>query len=316
MNTTTTPKDFFLHLGATVALYAVAISLINLLFAVINYLVPDALASYFYAPSVAWPISMLIVLVPVLYLLEWAIARGIRIVPEKASLFIRRWRIYLTLFLAGATIIGDVIALINTYLSGEITMRFVWKILAILVVCGIIFAYYLLQRTDTDQKKTKVSMILAWAGIVVSLVAIITGFIVVGSPGTQRALRFDEQRVNDLTNIQWNILNYWEKTGKLPVAITELNDPVSGIVLPTDPQTKTAYEYSVKGVNGFELCATFSLPSRDMTGRGAYDNGYSVAKPASYPLLGTDDLWVHEKGKKCFERNIDPAKHPLLPNVK
>ncbi|MDE1967109.1 MAG: hypothetical protein KGI45_03505, partial [Patescibacteria group bacterium] len=61
------PKDFFLHLGATIALYAGAIALINLAFTILNKLFPDALNPYWNAGSVIWPISMLIVLVPVLY---------------------------------------------------------------------------------------------------------------------------------------------------------------------------------------------------------------------------------------------------------
>jgi len=322
MNTTTTPKDFFLHLGAAIALYAAAISLINLTFGIINYLVPDALASYFYAPSVAWPISMMVVLVPLLYVLEWLIARDIRAVPEKASLFIRRWRIYLTLFLAGAAIIGDLIALINTYLSGEITMRFVWKILAILIICGVIFAYYLLQRADSGANNPRGRAILSWTGIAISVISVIGGFIVVGSPWTQRALRFDQQRINDLTNIQYQIVNYWQRTEKLPSALVDLNDAVSSIVIPSDPETKAPYEYSIrlessKSPFTFELCATFDLPTRDMSGKGASDNagGMAVsgkAYPAYYPILESGDLWKHEAGRQCFERSIDPTKHPLI----
>src|SRR3989344_3022636 len=120
MNTKTTPKDFFLHLGATVALYVAAGALINLSFSVINYFLPDALAGYFYANTVAWPISMLIVLVPILYAIEWFIIKDMARMPEKKDLWIRRWRIYLTIFLAVVLVGGDLIVLINTYLNGEI----------------------------------------------------------------------------------------------------------------------------------------------------------------------------------------------------
>ncbi|MFA6295346.1 MAG: DUF5671 domain-containing protein [Candidatus Paceibacterota bacterium] len=323
MNTTTTPKDFFLHLGATIALYAVAISLINLSFGIINYLVPDALASDFYASSVAWPISMLVVLVPLLYTLEWIINRDIRLIPEKATIFISRWRVYLTLFLAGATIVGDLIALINVYLSGEITMRFVWKILAILVICGIIFAYYLLQRTDVSGKNSKICKILAWAGIVISVTAIIGGFIVAGSPWTRRALRFDQQRINDLSNIQYQMVSYWQKIGKLPTNLTDLNDPVYGTIVPSDPETKVSYEYRIKPESSkspftFELCAEFSLPTRDVSGRGDYYGGTmyasDIAYPQYYPILELGDLWKHEAGRQCFERSIDPVKHASKTN--
>ena len=133
MTPKTTPKDFFLHLGAVVALYASAIALINLCFSIVNYYNPDALGPAISArASIAWPVSMLVVLIPVLYVLEWLIGRDLIRSPEKREIWIRRWRIYLTLFLAGATIVGDLIALINTYLNGEVTSRFIYKILIVL----------------------------------------------------------------------------------------------------------------------------------------------------------------------------------------
>src|SRR6185369_13216035 len=142
MTPKTTPKDFFLHLGATVALYAAAVALINLWFSLINYYFPDVLAGYFYGNSVALPISSLVILVPILYLLEWLIIKDIRKMPEKADIWVRRWRIYLTLFLATILMAGDLIALINTFLNGEITARFVWKVVVILLVAGCVGKYY------------------------------------------------------------------------------------------------------------------------------------------------------------------------------
>jgi hypothetical protein len=315
MNTTTTPKDFFLHLGATVALYAAAISLINLAFAVIDYAVPDQLASYFYAPSVAWPISMLIVLIPALYIIEWFIHRDYRAMPEKLSLWIRRWRIHLTLFLAGATIIGDLIALINKYLSGEISMRFVYKVLAILVIAGVVFAYYLVDRRNATSEGKKPRYTLAAIGLVVVLAAIVGGFIIVGSPSRQRAIRFDNQRVNELSSTQWQIVSYWQTKGALPAKLTDINDGISGYVTPVDPETKAPYEYSVKSATSFELCATFDLPTQDFRGRGEFGGGYGGIPTMSriYPDGGVDDNWKHEAGRTCYTRTIDPQRYPVNP---
>ncbi len=230
MPSKTTPKDFFLHLGAVVALYASAIALINLCFSIVDYYNPDALAASaswrISASSIAWPVSMLVVLIPVLYVLEWLIGRDLIKSPEKKEIWIRRWRIYLTLFLAGATIIGDLITLINTYLNGEITSRFVYKIIIVLLVAGVILAYYLLARAVESLKAKNWRKALAWLGIIVVLIGIIGGFMVVGSPTKQRELRFDSQRVNDLSNIQYQIVNYWQKKGTLPSVLSDLNDSI------------------------------------------------------------------------------------------
>ena len=317
MNNKTTPKDFFLHLGATVALYAAVIALINLWFAIVNYLHPDVLAGYFTANAVAWPISVLVVLIPVLYALEWVLVRDIRRIPEKADLWVRRWRIYLTLFLSGATIVGDLIALVNTYLSGEITSRFSLKVLVILVVCGVTFAYYLLARVMNEVRGRAARKVLAAVGLVIVLAGIVLGFWIVGSPAHQRDLRFDNQRVSDLSNIQWQIVGEWQRTGTLPASLDAVRDSISGNVIPKDPETDAPYEYVVKGKASFELCATFALPTQDVKGRGTYPaygggfGGVYMSRDVAYP--GIDDNWNHETGHACFTRTIDPSRYPVNP---
>jgi hypothetical protein len=304
-----TPKDFFLHLGATIALYISVGALINLSFSIINYYFPDQLAGYFYGNSVAFPISILVVLVPVLYILGWMIRKDIMIAPEKKDMWIRRWRIDITLFLTAAILIGDLITIINTYLNGEISIRFFYKFLVILVVLGIVFAYYLLERLD---KNTKMRSVLSYVGVVLVIAAVVGGFITVGSPTKQRNLKFDNQRTSDLQNVQWQIVSHWQQKEKLPATLDELKDPISGVVIPTDPETKANYEYSVKGTNSFELCSTFALKSEDNKGRGEFGYGGGVYRDMAYPSSIGDDNWTHEAGKVCFDRTIDPEKYPVI----
>ena len=324
MNNKTTPKDFFLHLGATIALYVAVGALINLWFSIINYYCPDDLAGYFYGNAVAWPISMLLVLVPILYVLEWLTNKDVRNMPEKSEIWVRKWRIYLTLFLVVILIGGDLIALINTYLNGEITSRLVYKVIITLLIAGSVGKYYFFSIYSSHRFAKLARRTNAWFGIVIVLAAIIIGFIAVGSPSKQRALRFDSQRVNDLSNIQWQIINYWQQKEKLPTALSDINDTLSGFIVPVDPETKAAYEYSIKVASGtvaitggksFEVCATFSEASQDTKGRGVYGVGggmYPIAYDSSYssPIGDTSDVWNHGIGRTCFDRTIDPDKYP------
>lgn len=324
MNTTkTTPKDFFFHLSATVVLYASVIALINLAVSVINYFFPDKMAGYFYANSIAWPVSMLVVLVPLLYVLEYFILLDIRRFPEKADLWIRRWRIYLTLFLTGAVIVGDLITFINVYLNGEISIRFVYKVLAVVVIAGLVFAYYLLSKIspELNQKIVKTRIILAWVGIVIVLGTIVAGLLVVGSPSKQRNLKFDDQRLGDLSNIQWQIVSYWQNKSILPRSLYDLDDPISGFEVPVDPETEEDYGYRVlsssvdntgKEELSFELCANFALPTPDNENRGGYASGY-YSPTMSYDIYGNrgGDNWDHDAGSVCFTRTIDKDKYPI-----
>jgi len=305
------PKDFFLHLGATIALYASVIALINLAFEIVNREFPDQLTSYFSSGSIAWPISMLIVIVPILFALERLISRDILRLPEKRDIWIRRWRIYLTLFLTGITIAVDVIVLINTYLNGEISSRFIWKVVIVLVISVIVFSYFILVKNVSTGPKETWLKILSIAGMVIVVGAIVYGFAIVGSPSTQRALRFDKQRINDLSNIQWQITNYWQKTGTLPTDLSDLNDQISNFRIPLDPETALPYEYISlsRDPNAFALCATFDLASTND------DNQFRSAQYASELNKygdGKSDNWFHSVGHTCFERTIDPKLYPPL----
>ena len=50
---------------------------------------------------------------------------------------------YMTLFVAAGVIIGDVVTLIYNLLGGEITIRFMLKVLVVAFIAGSVFWYYL-----------------------------------------------------------------------------------------------------------------------------------------------------------------------------
>src|SRR3989344_5674775 len=140
-----TPKDFFLWIAAMVALYVSVISFIALLFDYINYAFPDVLNYYVdpYSGSIRYEIASIVVLFPVFLVLMRLIRNDIQALPEKRDLWVRRWALFLTVFIAGATVIGDLITLINYFLGGEITMRFVLKVIVLLLVAGGVFLHFL-----------------------------------------------------------------------------------------------------------------------------------------------------------------------------
>ena len=197
-------------------------------------------------------------------------------------------------------------------MNGEISSRLIYKVLIVLIVSAVIFAYYLLERIADSPRNKKWKMILAGLGIILVIAGIVSGFIIVGSPATQRAQRFDDQRINDLTNIQWQITNYWQNTGKLPLTLEVLNNPVGNYLLPQDPDTRAPYEYSMKGTNTFELCANFALVSQNSRRSNIELQTYPV-KPISVGVNGMSDTnWNHAVGRVCFDRTIDPEQYPVI----
>lgn len=304
--TKTTPKDFFLNLGALICLYFSLISFLNLIFAIIDKYLPDAVSGYdFGLYTIRWTISILIILFPLYIYLSRLIHADIYRIPEKKNLWIRKWSSYLTLFLTGATIAVDLIILINVFLGGEITVRFVAKIISVLIVSALVFAYglYDLRRVDIGEKSRLLAISII-ASIIV-LITIVIGFMAAGSPFAERNRRFDNQRVQDLTSIQYQITNYWQKKGALPLSLSDLNDPLSSFTIPRDPENKTMYEYATKDATHFELCATFSLPS---------STDASQTYPAYPDNAEMSNQFAHGAGRTCFDRGIDPALYPVEQN--
>ncbi|MDO8742474.1 MAG: DUF5671 domain-containing protein [bacterium] len=302
MNTKITAKDFFLQLGAIVTFYASTIALVTLLFEVINTAYPKVADAYsYFSPSISLQVATLIVAFPLFIFLSWLMQKSYVADPSLRSAPIRIWLSYITLFVAGAVVVGDLVTVIYMFLDGqELTAGFLLKVLALLLIAGGVFLYYLREIRNVissgERQIWRVVALLVIAG------SIILGFSVIGSPASQRQLRYDTQRVSDLQNIQWQIVNYYQQKEILPNTLENLEDPLSGFVAPTDPQTRESYVYKKTGNLSFELCATFNKPTNASRSSAPY--------PMMYPKGGIDENWEHTSGAQCFPRTIDPDLYP------
>lgn len=306
----TTPKDFFLWLGATLSLYGTVTAFLSLTFDYINIAFPDPLAFYgdLYGGSVRVSMATLIVLVPIMLGTLLTIRRDIVRTPGKANIWVRKWALVFTIFLASATAAITLITLLTTFLGGELSARFGLKALVVFLVAVLVALHFL-----TDLKgywtlhRKKVNMVGAAVGVL-AIMTVAAGFFIVGTPGEIRALREDQQRVSDLQNIQYQVTSYWQQKRALPASLGELNDPLMGFTVPVDPVTGAAYEYSASSTTAFTLCATFALESRDMSGKGGYTmNTYEASYPSPW---GDMQAFEHAAGRSCFDRTIDPDKFP------
>lgn len=302
------PKDVFTHLLAIIALYISAVSFGALFFEFINRRFPDPLI--FYAAgstgAIRWAIASLVIVFPVYVWLSWFIAKDVAADPAKRELKIRKWLIYFTLFAAAVVIIGDLIALIYNFLGGDLTARFLLKVLAVLFVAAAVFGYYLWNlRSERMASRDPRMRLFVFGVVAVVVIATVAGFFTVGSPFAERMRRFDEQRVQDLQNIQWQIINYWQRKDKIPSSLEDLRDPISGFTPAVDPETASVYGYRAVEKLKFELCADFKTSSIE-TNRLGPKAAYRVSAPGATP-----ENWAHNIGRVCFERVIDPELYKL-----
>jgi hypothetical protein len=306
----TTPKDFFLWLGAVLALYGSITAFFTLIFDYINIAFPDPLAYYGdpFGTSVRISMATIIVLVPIMLGCLLAVRRDIVHTPEKANIWVRRWALMLTIFLASATAAITLITLITTFLGGEITARFALKALVVLLISVLTALHFYADfKGYWTLHRRKVNMVGAGIGAL-AIMTIVAGFLIIGSPSHIRDLRMDQQRVSDLQSIQYSITDYWQQKRHLPDTLAELNDPLTGMTVPSDPITGEAYEYTAESNTSFVLCATFTADSVDTKGRG----GYPYASDVSYPSGILDSSFDHGTGRTCYTRTIDPDKYPPL----
>lgn len=305
-----TPKDFFLWAGAMVALYWSVVAFILLFFNYIDYTFPDPLAylSDPYSSGIPYEMSSIAVLFPTFIALMWLIRRDIAADATRRDIWVRRWAIIFTLFVAGLAAVIDLITLLTAFFRGEtITEAFLLKVLIVFFVAAVAFMHFIADFWGYWQLFPQRNRSVLYGVSVLAFVSVFGGFLVVGTPQQARLYRFDDQKVNDLQMIQSEIITYWQGKQALPANLSDLNNALSGFTVPADPQSAGAYEYRVNSKTGFELCAAFNAPTQ------AYSlSGRSVPMPAPYGMASQGDAWVHGAGRSCFARTIDPALYPPL----
>ncbi|MBU3964431.1 hypothetical protein KJ591_00405 [Patescibacteria group bacterium] len=307
-NEKVSPKHVFLHLFSISMLYVTTINILTLIFQFINQSIKDPLvysiyssinsAAYYSHNLVRSALASIIIVFPLFIWGSWYLNKIYLRIPQVRQMKTRKWLIYLTLFIVSLVIVGDFIRIVWGFLGGEITLRFILKAFAVFITSGCIFGYYLWDvRREAPSNRSKY---FAWLASAVVLTLIVIGFFLTGSPKQERLMRFDYQRVSALQEVQYQIISYWQSKERLPQELQELEDPISGFMVPQDPQTGNLYEYTIKGENEFELCAEFNLPS---------DEKLDIAEPRM--LSGSNfSKWSHPAGRFCFERTIDQELYP------
>lgn len=131
--------------------------------------------------------------------------------------------------------------------------------------------------------------------IVVAL--LITGFVIGGTPVSQRLVALDTTRLADFSALQTSIIAYYQNHVRLPEKLSDLSLPT----LPTDPVTRQAYIYQPTTATSFKLCAEFATDS-------------SKTNPSdslrAYPISSE---YTHKKGYDCVTYNIPDYVVPGVP---
>lgn len=94
--------------------------------------------------DIAWQVAVILVTFPLFAVIHSIIQRELNRRPELYYSPVRRWLTYLTLVLAAIAIVVDAAMTIQSWIVGHLTAHFLLDTLALLLLGGGIFAYYLL----------------------------------------------------------------------------------------------------------------------------------------------------------------------------
>jgi len=301
MRPKTTAKDFLLNLGAFISLYTIVGSLISLLFTVINTAYPKISDGYNYygSQSISWPVASLIVFFPIFVLLVWFLEKDYRIESERQNSLIHKGLTYITLFISGCVIAGDLVTAIYYFIDGqELTTGFLLKVFVLLVIFSSLFIYYI---SDLRGKLTPPLRIF-WRIFATAIIigSIIWGFAVLGSPRTQRLIKYDEQKVSDLQGINNQVRSYYSDKRTLPKTIEAMSNG-NYYVAKVDSQNQKQYEYVKTAETTYNLCAEFNKAIGDKNTPNYYPYG--------------DSFWIHPAGHYCFMETINPNDYPPYPKA-
>jgi len=295
-----TAKHFVLQLGSLVSLYLSVSFLLVLLFGIINIMFPDAAEGYWAiesaSSSIRLGIAMVVVFFPTYLILTRIVNTARRTANAGTYLGLTKWLIYLSLLIGGVVLLGDLVAVIMGFLEGELTVRFFLKALAVLIVVGAAFYYYLLDAKGYWMKEEQKSMIFAGLMGVVVGASVIFGFMNIETPAEVREGRLDAQQLTDLQNIQYQVESYLALNNAVP---EKLGDLEMGESLPVAAEEREPYTYE-KTANGFKLCATFAKASdpNEMGWAPVFDETAAIKNR---------DNWTHSEGRYCFERVVNPS---------
>ena len=148
-------REAFLYFVLFLLLGIVAWNLGSLLFALIDVAIADPLDAT-YADNIRQPqirsgIAGLVVGAPLFAWLSLHIAKQRRTNPAMQRSRVRKWLTYLTLIVAACTLIGDAIALVYNFLSGDLSARLALKLLVVGGIAGAIFLYFMRDAERGDE---------------------------------------------------------------------------------------------------------------------------------------------------------------------
>lgn len=303
-------KFAFFYMLSLVALVFVSISTGIVIFQIINKLVVDDLSlapGGFMQDALRFAISAIIIAAPIYFAMMWLINKSLLSGKLEKESGIRKWLTYFILLVSAVVMISYFIATINSFLNGELSLKFILKSITSILISALIFSFYLydIRRADVS-KNNNIIRAYFYGSIVIVLAALIVSFFFIDSPMKVRTQKYDQAIVNKFSQIDGAVNAYYGENKKLPADLKDLLGGGSTYYITEndiiDPGTNKVFEYKVDAKDAYELCATFKTENKSQ---------------ADDKSIYVDTRWLHDAGYQCLKQRVTlldskiPASVPI-----
>ncbi|MEA3398130.1 MAG: DUF5671 domain-containing protein [Patescibacteria group bacterium] len=303
-------KFAFFYMLSLVALVFTALSSGMIIFQIINKSIIDILEQYsgrYSADQLKFAISALIISAPIFYITMRQIHKNLFSGALDKNSGIRKWLTYFILLVASVVMFGWLIGTINSFLDGELTMKFILKSITAIGISAAVFTFYFydIRREEIAGKKSSLIRIYFYGSLAIVIAVFIASLFFVESPTETRNRKFDNNIISAFEQIDGAINTYYSDNQALPDNLDALKSEFPYIMDEDlrDPETKRAFEYNILQDNEYKLCATFRTANID---NDNYKNYYK-------------DRWPHKSGYQCLSQKIrqnENNRPPLLRELK
>lgn len=295
-NSNNSAKYAFFYMLSLVALIFMSLSAGMIIFQIINKNIIDVINQFRgrYSPDqLKFAISALIISTPIFYLTAHQIYKNLFSGALEKDSGIRKWLTYFILFVSSVVMIGWLIATINSFLDGELTMKFILKSVTAIGIAAAIFSFYLydIKREQVAGKKDKTIQMYFYSSLAVVIAVFTASLFFVESPTETRNRKLDNAVLENFNDIDRALETYYNDNETIPEDLEVLKSEFSYITDKDleDPVSKEKYEYKKVSDNTYELCATFRTSNKDDE-----EDRY---KPY-------EEQWPHDIGHQCLKQKV------------
>jgi len=294
-------KYAFLYILSLVALVFMSLTTGMIVFQIINKYIVDVLNQYrgrFSPDQLKFAISALIISTPVFYFTTKQIFKNLFSGALDKDSQIRKWLTYLILLISSVVMTGWFIAVVNSFLDGELTLKFILKALTAVGIAAIVFTFYLydIKREKVAGAKDNIIKTYFYGSLVLVIAVFVSALFIVESPKETRNRKIDNEVLRKLQQLDSSVRNYYVENKKLPIDFSELMAEFSYLDNEDfeDSVTGKKFEYAIKEARIYEICADFKASNSNRDEQKIYINLYSKE-------------WEHNAGHQCWEKKIREA---------